>query len=1277
MEWLNENYFKIKRYIDGDITNDEFYEDEEINLKIGIISKTESEQFFKYMKNKIEQNNNLHLIKSSQYRIDKLNDIPTYLTTPPEIRNDIIYYNTVLGYTPINDEFNYLQNFKIDYEWIDTTERRDGILLDDVKSNVIRGQKKMFHNQIKTRGASPNQVFIISYLNYRCERCVEFIKDEFISTSENRSNYESCECFTQSASLITMLKFVSSSGFIPFEITRDNYVVRSQHVSSVSSVIPTLWFALADLSVRIRLCAVTQALEILIVNDWLEACNGSFHGSVLKRFKTIKHTTQKIKCNTTYFSPDYDSEFSITGGHYIHIEDGEKVPDKVHYDDWILNFNVEGDTARKMIYELQHVSPSIIVTGSIELVLSGSAQATNPENFIRQRITRETDLGLSTRIPTIIDYEDDDMLQIAELIINDIRDNPPRLDKLEARFIEVATTNSAGLSSEERQARSESITEQYGDNDDSKMLKQCSGVRLFDVLYLIKNNLQSWDQFLSGWNTSNSSGLRYQTGRRVRLIQMLRSVYMLSPFLIKEVLEPSILASDISSAGKTTNDIRDAYAQCVGTSISMRTNSDDVTGMDTSTHKMQTGFITNIVIKYLAEARSSIGKFFIRDSNIVRVKHFHMLEDNTIIEDYEDITVVEAMVMLDNYSSNAPREYRAGFFSGKVYTSNISFESGTYKTSIQHTRLLSAIYKYIRNIFELKYAKLGLKIIISVLGDDQFSYTIGIATDSHLLSIATEVRDKVTFILKKFGYITDSTFERGFGEFLKQVAICGTIIPFSVRLPQFSSERGEKGSVLDRIKNMLGVSDELSARVPFSQGIVGYKYCIVLILGIFGVSQKRTTDNLKALVSKSGMLYKWINDDVAYLTGKKLWYISTQTSLPFPKTKYSKQGSFLTFSSPAYCRRILEFAKRPEILYNKTMPILSRIRNLPTIQKLYWTQVYRIRGEDYVKNLFNSSDNFVPIMLSERYDMELLVKLGFYDGYMLFQYAQGASKRLELGMGFKNLQRLGNSYLDPSLVSISRLSSYRLELMGIHVPEAFVYYNRSGARLESVVQTIHLAEGKKLAISTLLKDLGSKQNVFKNDFFSSLGYGAYELNITDGVQKVVEYSCHHRGLGPCVPPNSIQSRYIDALGLPRKSDYDIDSVKKGIESMLNIPGLSDVVLKFLGDTYSKGGITALDLSFDSLGVSTQLRRRIYKLLETIGFGTVAMPYALSPRKFFYYCTSRYSSNSNNFRVSYPIYNMQIEWAMYLSEISCDYELLNKGISIRFGCFINNSSTIKD
>lgn len=1270
MDWINKNYFKIKSYIDGKIGYELYYEEEDINLKLALISKAQSKELFKYVKDKIKVNK-LSDISSDRYKVVKLNDIPAHISNPPRIRDDIITYNTALGYTPINDKYSYLQNFKIDYDWVETSNRIDATDADSVKRNVLRGQKKMFHNQIKTRGATPTQVFFISYLNYRCENCIECIKNEFLKDCDL---YDNCECFLKSAAIITMIN-LTIDGEVPFVMSGDNFVVKSTEVKHVSSLVPTLWFALADLSVRVRLKAVSQALEILIVNEWLDACKESLFGAVLKRFKLIKHTIQKLKTNKSYFAPDYDAEFNIIGAHNMFVERDDNEIKKVDYDDWILNFNVDGNISREMIYELQHVSPSIIVTGSIELVLAGSAQATNPENFIRQRIVRETDVGLPVKIPTMIDYEDSEMNDIAELILDEIKMYPPRLDDLESKFIEIATTNSAGLSVDERRARSEDITKKYGDNEDAKMLQQCAGVRLFDVLYLIRNNLQSWEQFLSGWNTDNVAGLRYQTGRRVRLIQMLRSVYMLSPFIIKTVLEPSIMASEVTATGKTTNDIRDAYAQCVGTSISVRANSDDVTGMDTSTHKMQTGFITNIILRYLENARSEIGTFFIRDSNTVRVKHYNLQDDNSINECVEDISVVEAMVMLDNYSSNAPRRYKAGYFSSSVYTSNISFESGTYKTSIQHTRLLSAIYLYIKKQFERKYAMHGLRIYISVLGDDQFSYTVAVGTDVELIKIAEAIRDKVTSILKKFGYITDSTFERGFGEFLKQVAICGVPIPFSVRLPQFSSERGEKGSVLDRIKNMLGVADELSARVPFSQGIVGYKYLIAMILGIFGVSKARTTSDLEGIVKKSGFLYKWMTKDIAYLTGRKLWYIALQTGIPFPKTLNSKQGCFLTFSSPAYCRRILSFAKRDAIKYDYNQPIVTRIKNLPTIQKLYWTQMYRLRGEEYIKSLFNSSDNFVPITLEERYDMNKLVDLGFYDGYMLYQYAQGVNKRLELGQGFKDLQELGNSYLDRSLVNVSRLSSYKLETMGIHVPEAFVYYNRSGARLESVVQTLHLSEGKKLSVSSLLFDMCYKAIKTKSDFFDSLGYGAYDISTYDGETKLINYSCSIRGLGPCIPSDSIQARYIDCLGLPRKSDYDMDSVKQGIETMLNVPGMSDVVLRFLGETYSKGGSLALELSFDAIGVSSSLRKRIYKLLETIGFGTAVMPYSLSPRKFFYYCTSRYSSNSLNFGFSYNGYNVQVEWAMYLSEIACDYDLLDKRLHINFGCFIDNKFNI--
>lgn len=1254
-EFLATNYIKLKRYYDGYDNYELIYENENLNLQTALIGKIYGGLIIKYLKSNTEKfkfdTNDKHYVS------EDLMNIPAYIAEPPPLRTDIITYNTVLGYTPISPEFSYLQNFRVDVDFLDKTK----LMYDhsnpiEVANNARRGQYKMFHNQLKTRGVSPSQCLWICLLCYRCNKC-RYSKKDLIY-------YNTCHCYFSSSCIMTLMRLCGSHDDIPFEFSKMGEVVKKRSVSYMSSLIPSLWYALCDLCIRGRLCVFGEMLELKIVNSWLRSCKGSFHGSVLASFKNVKDTITKLRINREFVAPQFDAEFHITGSKKMYIEQSEGDVIKFsEYDSWLKTLHHDGDTSRDLIYQLQHVSPSILVTGSIELVLSGSAQATNPKNFLRQRISEYTDVGLDYRIPSKIDYEDQDIEEIRKIIFDEIVAHPPRLDNLEAHFIEVATTNSAGLSPEERQLRSEEITRMYGDNDDSTMIKSLSGVRLFDVLLLISESMQNWGQFIGSWNMPNSSGLRYQVGRRIRLIQMLRSVYMVSPFLIKQVLEPSIMASDIATSGKTTNDIRDSFRQCVATSISVRVNSDDVTGMDTSTHKFQTAFLTNIVYDYLLAAGPKIGNFFFTGQKDLDVT-VHTVSTTGQTSSYQSkIPITAAIVLLDNYPSNTAREYRAGYFSTKVYSSNISFESGTYKTSIQHTRLLSAIYKIVRYRIMKKYNEFGLRLLASVLGDDQFSHLIGVATRGDLIKYSIEVKAMLDSLLAKFGYITDSTFVEGYGEFLKQVAICGVPIPFSVRLTQFSSERGEKGSIVDRIKNSFGVIDELSARVPNPQAVVGYKCCLAMVVGIFSLMQSRTKVNIKDLLIKNNLPHKWITSDIVMCTGRKIWYCALQIGVPLMKTKSHEQSTFLSFSSPASCRLLLDICKRTVITHIK-MDVLNRIRKLPTIQKIYWKQVLRTRGKQFIQDLFEASDSFLPITMDEGYDMNILVNEGIYDGYMMASYSSGKKKQLDFGPGFKNLQRLGNSYLDRQLVNISHLSAYNLLNYGIRVPEAFVYYNRCGARLESVVETQHLTEGKLLAVSDMLLDMGNDKTLF--EFMESLGYGAYSITKAPPAVNIVEYSCNKSGFGPCIPPGSIQSEYIDRLGLPKISDYDIESVRSGIESMMNIPGVSDVMLKFLGDCYNRGGINALNLALDSIAIPIALRRRVYKLLDTIGFNTITMPYSMNPRKFFYYCTTPYSNNLVNKTPSNPPYNDKTEWAIYMSEIAADHSLLNYKVQIHFG-----------
>lgn len=1253
-EWIEAHYHDTKLYLNGNIDVDQYLNKNYTGLaELGFLVKKEEIGIIDYLIDTVNavvfnyEGNDI-------YKPVKLSD-SNIIYDCKSMRDDIIYHNATLGYQPISPQYGFMTNFKVDWDGVKNIKLDDNVNESAVRNNNISGQAKLFHNSIIERGARPFEALMSLIVSYICDDC----------RYKSESNKQ-CLCWKNSASLVSIIRLCKKGAGMPFYYRtkkfyngkQDTSLCKSERYEYIPSILPILTYSLLELAIREYTSAVDKLFEIHIINNWLES-NYTFCFDIINKFKKQKKCAEIFRKTGKYIVPEFDADFNFTG---FHTDIGEGTTaafndfgvEKIFKDSAI---GLSDNKSRFMAYTVSYMSPSVLVRGSIELIIGASAQGTNPKMGMSQQVKTSYDMGVGQTIPRSFRYNDLDMEGVRAVMYEQIRKNPPNLDKIESSFLESATTNSAGLSRDEIREQITHYTE-HADALDQKLLPYLIGIRIFDVLNVILEDLVNIESFRNALNSESSAGLRYQVDRRIRLIQMLRSIFMCGPFIIKYVLEPSILNSDVAATGKTTNDIRDAYNTIVGTTTSNAVNSKDIAGMDTGTHKAQTSFVTEAVLDYLQELRYKGHTFFL-DTPYVNVTVMNDVGDTW----EEKISILEWIVMYENYASNRPRIYRGGYFCNKIVSSNIAFESGSYKTSIQHTFLLVCIFIYVIRLYMVKYAEYGLKIIASVLGDDMFEYMNGVGAKKTIQEVNKEFNDDLTKMLEKFGYIAEDVFEIGFGEFLKQAALFGVPMPYGNRLCVFSSERRDNGTLFDRVKNIFGVLDELGTRVPRPEYTVNIKMILPHIMGILSVNSDPlayanreygiTVDKL----IKSGMIvYKY--DDTRYLyTGRPLWPHLVNVATPLPRTKTSPRTSFMGFSSPAYCRRICQLIRNSNTeLMNGTYnggSVKRYIAKTPELLKRYWNSVLKTYSERYVQMQWKNYPQMIPKKLIELVDAQKVEYYGLLDGFLIYRGVQISMPDIELGPKFKRYQQFGNSLLDKQKAAKSFFATRTLLTAGVKVPSDVTYYNRVGARLISVAKTATVDQLKRFSNGRVLSLCKFRSSILL-EYLETISYGIYDISFSEGKTSHLAYDVIKNGFGPCVPPNSTQSLLIATLGLPSPRASEIDTVKYGIQSSILIDGVSDSVLRALNLSFDKMGSRGVELMMDAIGMAPKLKQRVWQLIADLGIETLSIPYAINPRKCYYYGTSYTDKNNGNFRMANIRYiPRRLQWAIYVSEVCYD------------------------
>lgn len=1296
---INTIYEKLKQLDYDNIGIDEIYdENESFGFEIAKLGKTISgNSIFNFVHSKMPtslEHPGTAYVHKSTYR-----PLSSSYLNPKAPTAEYFSYDMNLGIRSKDDhpEYDYLTSFSIKHDRVITGKLRDIIVNgkyshENFVNNVVFGQYRMFHNSIKTRGMMPKMMYAMCVLLYRCDSCHSIMREIAKRTVFEKHNFNQCYCFTKSAEFMMLCQLIDPTKGIPFYWGLRNSVEKVELYESINCQTPVIMIALFDLIIRHRLGAVDEITALHIVNLWSEQSDISFHSAILGKFKKAKEIGAYIRTKLAMHTPVFSMNFDINGMDF-HSNVTNASYDSIMLTDFTRNYlkdvtltNVSPTILLSLHDMSQYFSPSIHINGAVELILKKTAQATQP-SIMTGKIVEEIDFGATVgRIPSRFTYQDPDVDAISELLYQQLLANPPNMNALESGFLESATTNSAGLTPDEERARQSRLVRDFGASEsesDVTMISKAVGVRIFDVIETSRLRVKNLGTYLTALTATSSVGMRYQVARRPRAIIMLNTIFMYGPWLVKRMYDRLVYASEICATGKTSNNLKDSFFQCYNTARNLSTSSDDVVGMDTSTHKMQTAFVMQPIIRYARDNSRSFDKFFFQE-NYTELTRYTYKDDNTNpFTDRVRLHAVEIFLLLENFASNMPRMARGGFFMILILIGAISFESGTYKTTVQHTVLLQAIYTYLGKLFADTYAAIGYKLRAQVSGDDQTSASAMIATREYIAQVTEKFQLRLREILLKFGYQSEALVEFGYGEFLKQAALLGVPMPYGVRLAQFSSERGDAGGVLDRINNMFAISGELSSRVPFPAGIVLYKNVTAMMLGIQTINLKYYSvenDSTKLLSNLKKM--NWHSETFGahlYVYPRRYWMYAIPIGAPILRFSSMNHNSynFLEFPSPGYLYKICNLVKKEvpsqhdrKIAQSKMTPdsFIASIKTMGQLNRRQWMNVVRRFGKNYAFALIRDGA-YIPLHLDQTFDLELAESCGLMDGYFLEAFNKGMKNDLPTGKMYNDIKTAGNLYLDPTKRFQSSMATKRLHDKGIIMPDSLVYTNRIGARLDSVLVNKDEPRTRVTHIINLIENYQKKRSTIFRKFTEHVQFGLYTVKALSPLKEdPLPYDVMTHGFGPCIPPNSLQAQYLNLLGPPNLNTLQYESVSNSISDELLLPGAGDSTMRLLVDVFAKGGLEAFELALTSIGVSDKVRDKVTRILYSSGFETKTMPYAFSPRlSFFYNADYPGTSSTPSSRRFVPtpniVINDKIEWAVYISHLYSNCHLIQTRLAI--------------
>jgi len=362
----------------------------------------------------------------------------------------------------------------------------------------------------------------------------------------------------------------------------------------------------------------------------------------------------------------------------------------------------------------------------------------------------------------------------------------------------------------------------------------------------------------------------------------------------------------------------------------------------------------------------------------------------------------------------------------KIITSlsGLSFESGLFGTSTQHTSMMTCGLRGLEQWFREMYSVLP-SIQLRVMGDD--IEQIFLSNDAELvLKYVNWQREE----LLKANYVIEDLVSRNYDVFLQQDAINTVLLPSPHRMSLFTDERGDSIRRLnyDRIKDFGNVARQYGARC-FSEVNID-----AIVFGAWQAIRSSFIFGGRLENKFSDLTHEFGNGVILQLP---IWMIVTPLcrmgwpaiSFKTEKDRIMSTGTMCTVigGDGAYVEVTNRFRLLENPLGNEP---LEQLIDIPNLEKL-----------GILQSLYIGSINTVDELNEER-------------------------KRLIGEDKVNEMISIAMNYQDQDLRAGSYLANHELEAKGWSIPDRLVYYNLPTIKVEQAINEQDLTVDEKLFVSS-------------------------------------------------------------------------------------------------------------------------------------------------------------------------------------------------------------------
>jgi hypothetical protein len=1231
-----------------------------LNKVIAYLGKASSEVVLDHMKNLFPTN---IVTKSTIKQIKTIKPVtmPHLLLNPPPPDYSIYFVNHLTHAFSVEKKVDlYLPNFEVTNEL--TANRGKMMALEKIEEKsytpeeenaaIRHGVLSMFEQSIKPRGFSPLQVFLICLLSYRCTTCQEKFD-------------ASCQCYLKSPSLWAMLQFVEKGKGSPFFYkAMHSRVTISRQYKRISSMVPVLWYLLAEISVRTSTGLFDENLEGIIVQHYLDFASTKLTGRMMTERDALDAEVNKLLDSPmTSFSIDPNS----ARVQRIDLLKG-KTP--------VLNFPfwnptpIDDCTVRRLFSALFYLGhPPMYIHGSMALALERSAISTAPMNFITVRkLKAEVQYGRN-----IAPYEYD-FIDTADSLVREmvemLEEYAPKIDDIRYNFFSNSTSNSAGVPPDIMASRREALDKDKSLTQEEKnIILNLSKKRIGDVLHEVAGFLNP-DAYLNAGSDSAVAGTRNQVDRRPRVIQMVGTRNMLAGYIIANMYKPAIEHSVYTSSGKNAGDVRDMLRVLAATGRRYMCSSNDVAGMDTSTymdHELMTMHACVMFINAHPELHET--RVFLNEDAYGVSKRIDVQVVRNNVTSQVSMSPIEFVLRM-HLSPNIQRSLvRDNMFQTVALTSPLTFPSGQFNTSTQHTIIGVAVMRALMKRIPPELSIKSIEPMGSILGDDEFYGMNSPLYDPS--EYVTQNSATITGALEEIGYKSDPALRPGNAEFLKLQAVNGMPSPYSNRLTLFASERGDGMDVspMRRVTETEALIVEFSARIPKPQHTIPLRFAVAymssyvkvtLAKASSGVTVVHSTpvipfklqqkDSTKGTMSRLGHVVDAPKDrpplsevvDFSYETlarGPKkmiwsdsterdhgllllhgLWYCIPSIGLPFPamlihENLYPMCSPYY-FPSPLTCKLISDLICIPYGIQDMSIRTHNFSEAAYSLSKKLSSRLYGARKLNHAQRymLFHSDTKFLNPL--DVIDVEKDRFFGFSHAFNINKIFKSTPTRIEQTEALEKMQQAANALLNPSRRNASSMAVTTLKSkFGLSVPKSISYAESAATRVQNITrERVSTTDIRLNQLSAL-----ELSNAVSTNTADMVILGQFQWKVLHPEKSYrVEQGYYRYGFGSAVPPRSIQAYMMEMLGMPDPRRPSKGFASEMIRRHYGMD-IANVVYDFLLEAHVRGP-AAMALAHTAL----QLPRNVVETTERITFGLQGVradiPYAINPRMMFYFNT---------------------------------------------------------